>query len=89
MLNNENESIDRIGKLLNEQWLIKRSLTDKITNKNIDEIYNAGIESGALGSRLTGGGFGGFTVSLMKEKNHEEWYNKMKKYYSEEKIFEV
>ena len=42
-------SLDEFGKLLHESWQIKRSLTQKITNANIDEIYEAGLSAGALG----------------------------------------
>ena len=56
---------------------------------DVDIITQRSIESGALGSRLTGGGFGGFTVSLMEKNIYDQWYNSMKKYYSEDKFFEV
>ncbi len=81
-------NIDKFGQLMNESH-DSYSIDFDASTEDVDIITKRSIESGALGSRLTGGGFGGFTVSLMKEKNHEEWYNKMKKYYSEEKIFEV
>ena len=42
-----------------------------------------------MGCRLTGGGFGGFTVSLIKKNNYEDWYNKMNKFYSKNKFFRV
>jgi D-glycero-alpha-D-manno-heptose-7-phosphate kinase len=56
------QSLDRFGILLNEQWKVKRSLTNKITNKKIDEIYDAGISAGALGGKLLGAGGGGFIL---------------------------
>ena len=78
MLNDDRESIDRVGKLLNEQWLIKRSLTNKITNKNIDDIYNAGIEAGALGGKLLGAGAGGFILFYVPKENQEAVKNSLK-----------
>ena len=56
---------------------------------DVDLLTKRSIESGALGCRLTGGGFGGFTVSLIAKKDYEQWYNKMSKYYSEDKFFKV
>lgn len=41
--------LDEFGRLLHEGWKIKRTLTQKITNSNIDEIYEAGLSAGALG----------------------------------------
>ncbi len=78
VLNDDSESIDRVGKLLNDQWLIKRSLTDKITNKNIDDIYNAGIEAGALGGKLLGAGAGGFILFYVPKEKQEAVKNSLK-----------
>jgi D-glycero-alpha-D-manno-heptose-7-phosphate kinase len=61
-LTNNNGSLDEFGELLNEQWKIKRSLTDNISNKDIDSIYASGIEAGALGGKLLGAGGGGFML---------------------------
>jgi len=69
VLNNKNESLDTIGKLLNEQWIIKRTLTDKITNSNINEIYDAGMEAGAIGGKLLGAGAGGFILFYVPQEN--------------------
>ena len=68
VLNNKNEPINRIGELLNEQWKIKRSLTNQITNKNIDDIYNAGISAGATGGKLLGAGAGGFILFYVEKQ---------------------
>jgi len=50
------------GRLLHEQWFIKKSLSAQITNSNIDAIYDAGIKAGALGGKLLGAGGGGFIM---------------------------
>ena len=55
-------SLDEFGKLLHENWMVKRSLTHKISNSMIDDIYEAGLESGALGGKLLGAGGGGFML---------------------------
>ena len=59
------------------------------STSDVDEIVKKSIECGALGARLTGGGFGGFTVSLIEENNFSKWYDTIIKYYPEDKIFEV
>ena len=59
ILTNSSRSLDDFGRLLNENWQIKRTLTRKITNPGIDEMYNAGIGAGALGGKLLGAGGGG------------------------------
>jgi D-glycero-alpha-D-manno-heptose-7-phosphate kinase len=55
-------SLDDFGKLMHESWQIKRSLTNKISNANIDEIYQSGLDAGALGGKLLGAGGGGFML---------------------------
>ena len=59
------------------------------STEDVDIITQRSIDAGALGSRLTGGGFGGFTVSLMEKNQYGSWYDKMKRYYSEDKFFAV
>ena len=50
------------GRLLHEAWLLKRSLTPLISNNEIDEIYQAARESGAVGGKIAGAGGGGFML---------------------------
>jgi len=59
ILTNSSRSLTDFGRLLNESWQIKRTLTRKITSPGIDEMYNAGISAGALGGKLLGAGGGG------------------------------
>ena len=71
-LTDSTQSLDRFGVLLNEQWKVKRSLTNKITNKEIDEIYDAGINAGALGGKLLGAGGGGFILFYVPKDKQEK-----------------
>ena len=57
--------IQEFGKLLNLTWLTKKSLSDKITNPLIDEIYDEAIHAGAYGGKLLGAGAGGFMVFVV------------------------
>ena len=72
------QSLDRFGVLLDEQWKVKRSLTDKISNKNIDEIYDAGISAGALGGKLLGAGGGGFMLFYVPKDKQNAVRNALK-----------
>jgi D-glycero-alpha-D-manno-heptose-7-phosphate kinase len=62
IVTNPSRSLDEFGRLLHESWRIKRTLTQKITNSSIDEIYEAGLSAGALGGKLLGAGGGGFML---------------------------
>ena len=64
------KNLDAIGLLLNEAWEHKRTLK-KVTTKLIDEIYQKGLEKGALGGKLLGAGGGGFILFWCKEGQRE------------------
>ena len=59
------------------------------STKDVDLIVARSIKSGAEGSRLTGGGFGGFTVSLIHKNKYKVWKENMLEYYNIKNIFEV
>jgi D-glycero-alpha-D-manno-heptose-7-phosphate kinase len=54
--------LNRFGGLLHEAWEAKRSLTGKMSNGHIDDLYRRGLEAGALGGKLLGAGGGGFLL---------------------------
>lgn len=58
--------IDSFGRLLHDQWLIKRGMASLITNNCIDGIYDAGMRAGALGGKLLGAGNGGFMLFYVR-----------------------
>ena len=66
VLNGGQDRLVDFGRLLHETWKIKRSLTPHITNSFIDEVYEAGMEAGALGGKLLGAGGGGFMLFFVK-----------------------
>jgi len=65
-------TIPDFGKLLHETWLLKKSLTDKISNPRIDEIYEQARSAGALGGKLLGAGGGGFMLFFVKPKDQNK-----------------
>jgi D-glycero-alpha-D-manno-heptose-7-phosphate kinase len=73
----ESDSIDDFGKYLHEGWLMKKSLTKGITNSIVDDIYNKGINSGALGGKLLGAGGAGFILFYCPKEKQVEFRRKM------------
>jgi D-glycero-alpha-D-manno-heptose-7-phosphate kinase len=62
--------LSEFGELLHEAWMVKRSLTSKITTPLIDEIYETAQRAGALGGKLLGAGGGGFMLLFAKPEIH-------------------
>ncbi len=55
-----------IGELLNQSWQLKRELADSVTTPEIDEIYDAALDAGAIGGKLLGAGGGGFILLFVE-----------------------
>jgi len=70
--------LDDFGRLLDQSWKIKRSLTNIISNNKIDNIYETGIKAGALGGKLCGAGGGGFMLFFAKPENQPKIKEKLK-----------
>jgi len=73
-----NGTILDFAKLLNEQWRIKKEIEESITNTDIDDIYNIGINSGAVGGKLLGAGGGGFILFLTPPELQQQVADKLK-----------
>ncbi len=56
------EAFDELGKMLHQGWQLKRQLASKISNSDLDELYEAALNSGAIGGKITGAGGGGFLL---------------------------
>jgi len=75
------KNIDLIGGLLDKYWNLKKNLSNNVTDKNIDYIYNKGIKFGALGGKLLGAGGGGFMLFYCPKKNHSIFTKGMNNHY--------
>jgi D-glycero-alpha-D-manno-heptose-7-phosphate kinase len=54
--------IRAFGDLLHETWQAKRSLSARVSNAEIDGLYEKARDAGALGGKITGAGGGGFLL---------------------------
>ena len=69
---------DDFGKLLNDGWKLKKSLSKVISNKKIDDLYEISINNGALGGKLLGAGGGGFMLLYIPYHNQKKFFKKIK-----------
>lgn len=65
------EDLDAIGPMLHESWLLKRSLTNQVSNPTVDRYYDAGLKAGALGGKLCGAGGGGFLLLYVRPRDRD------------------
>jgi len=72
ILDGERVDLDEFGKLLNESWKLKRSLTAKISNDLINDMYAVALAAGATGGKLLGAGGGGFILFIAKPEFHDK-----------------
>lgn len=84
-----NGSLDDLGFMLNEAWQLKKELASNISNNTIDELYNFGMDSGAIGGKLLGAGGGGFVLFYVQEDKQKNFKNKMMKNQSLDFSFET
>jgi len=64
-------NLDVIGHLLDQSWTLKKQLASKISNCEIDEVYEAALNAGALGGKITGAGGGGFLLLYCPRERQE------------------
>lgn len=69
ILNGGKDSLDDFGRLLDEAWQYKKSLSDKVSNSTIDQIYEEAVRSGALGGKILGAGGGGFILFYVRPEH--------------------
>lgn len=58
----ENGDVRSFANLMNSHWARKRERSAGMTNSQIDQWYEIGMEHGALGGKLVGAGGGGFLM---------------------------
>jgi len=60
--------LNTFGLLMHEHWAHKKQRTTGMSNPKIDEWYDLGMKSGAVGGKLIGAGGGGFLMFYAKDK---------------------
>lgn len=66
---NNTSFLNEFINLMNENWILKKKLSSKVTSNLIDDIYNFGLKNGASAGKILGAGAGGFIMFLTKNEN--------------------
>ncbi len=75
-----NGNVDDIGRLLSENWALKKNLSSNISNTEIDKMYSTSVDAGALGGKISGAGGGGFLLVYCKREDQDKLREAMKEY---------
>ena len=63
--------LNEFGSLLHQAWRCKKRLSSKITDPQIDELYELARQNGAIGGKLLGAGGGGYLLFLCE---FDKWH---------------
>jgi len=74
------EDLHIIGEFLNKAWDLKRKLSKKITNPEIERMYRNALKNGALGGKICGAGGGGFLMLYVPRENQNSVRKAMQEY---------
>ena len=66
--------------MLNENWKIKKSLSKKVSNQNLNQIYEDLIKNGVYGAKILGAGAGGFFLCIADPDKIKNIITKFKKF---------
>jgi len=68
---NEGKDLVAFGKLLHQAWLAKRALSDKVSNAQVDKLFEDARKAGAIGGKLLGAGGGGFVLLFVPPEKQD------------------
>lgn len=73
-------NFDSVGQTLDRTWQIKKKFATGVTNPEIDLMYEAARNAGAVGGKILGAGGGGFLLCYVPPAMHENVRTALRKY---------
>jgi D-glycero-alpha-D-manno-heptose-7-phosphate kinase len=64
-------NVDAIGELLHESWQLKKQLASRISNTDLEDLYQIALKAGATGGKIAGAGGGGFLLLYCPAEKQE------------------
>jgi D-glycero-alpha-D-manno-heptose-7-phosphate kinase len=68
-----------VAQILGRSWQAKKRTSKSVSNKRIDKIYDAAMESGAMAGKVSGAGGGGFLMLLVDPLRRPEVIRRLEK----------
>jgi D-glycero-alpha-D-manno-heptose-7-phosphate kinase len=82
------ENLDEIGCILNLGWQFKKQMAAKISTAFFEELYEAGIQAGAIGGKISGAGGGGYIFFYCPDNTRYKVVNMLQKFGGSVRRFE-
>ncbi len=79
---NSEQDIRAFGYLMDEAWQLKKTLSEKVSTNEIDNLYKIGMASGAIGGKLLGAGGGGFMLFFCEPSKRDQLLEATNEYLS-------
>lgn len=78
ILTDQHCDLNEFGRLLDHTWKLKRQTGRSVSTESIDELYEKGMKSGAIGGKLLGAGGGGFLIFYVPKDRQPDVLDAMK-----------
>lgn len=72
--------LNKFGELLHLYWIVKKQLSNKISNSQIDAMYALAMKAGAIGGKVIGAGGGGFLLVMFPASRRAKIREALKEY---------
>lgn len=63
----ESGDLDSFGRMMDEHWNLKKNMSNRMSNSDIDNIYEEAKKLGVLGGKIIGAGGGGFFLTYCQD----------------------
>ena len=73
--------LNLFGKILDEGWNLKQSLTGDISSREISDFYSKALAAGAIGGKLLGAGGGGFLLFYVEQEKRADLIKELSELY--------
>ncbi len=75
----ENGDHEMFGKLMHKHWEIKKKISNRMSNPQIDKWYEIAMNSGAIGGKIMGAGGGGFFLFCVENGKRKDLRSTLEK----------
>ncbi|MDW8042556.1 MAG: mevalonate kinase [Nitrososphaerota archaeon] len=79
-----NNRLERLGSLLTINHNVLKIIG--VSTRELDEVVEASVSSGAYGAKLTGGGGGGTVIAVASDQNAKKVFERLQRSYSVRKV---